>query len=130
MFNRCMVFGIAVFFFATTMAKGGDKVLTPNQARDQVGEKITVKMKVLGAKDRLEKKGEIYLDSEEDFKSPDNFAVIITRKGAASLKKSGIGNPAQHFQNKVIQVSGSVKEVDGVPRIEVDDTQQIRLLEK
>ena len=41
------------------------------------------------AKDRLEKRGEIYLDSETDFKSPKNFAVVLTRKGAASLEEGG-----------------------------------------
>lgn len=130
MFIRRVVFGIAVFFLTCTLVVGGEKVLTPKQARDQVGEKITLKMKVVAAKDRLQKRGEIYLDSQEDFKSPDNFAVILTRKGAASLKKSNIDSPAKHFQDKIIQVTGSVKEVDGVPRIEVDDSKQIRLLEK
>ena len=32
-------------------------------------------------KDRLEKRGEIYLDAEEDFKDEKNFAVVITKAG-------------------------------------------------
>ena len=70
---------------------------TPTEARKAIGKEITVHMKVVSAKDRLEKRGEIYLDSQEDFKDEKNFAVVITRKGAESLKAAGIADPAQHY---------------------------------
>ncbi|MBP3956013.1 hypothetical protein J8F10_12025 [Gemmata sp. G18] len=101
------------------------KPLGPVEARKQVGKEIAVKMKVKTAKDRLEKRGEIYLDAEEDFKDEKNFAVVITRKGAVSLKEAGTTDPADHFKDKTITAKGTVKEVDGVPRIEVDDAKQI-----
>jgi len=104
-----------------------EKTLPPVEARKQVGKEITVKMEVKSAKDRLEKRGEIYLDSEEDFKDEKNFAVVITKKGAASLKEAGIANPADHFRGKSIQATGTVKEVDGVPRIEIEVAKQSRL---
>jgi hypothetical protein len=106
-----------------------DKPLSPVQARKKVGEKITVEMTVQAAKDRLEKRGEIYLDAEPDFRDKKNFAVVITKAGAASLKKAGIDDPATHFKNRKIRAIGKVKEVDGVPRIEIDDVKQIRLVE-
>jgi hypothetical protein len=105
----------------------GDKVLTPIEARAKVGEKITVEMSVHAAKDRLEARGEIYLDSETNFRDEKNFAVVITRTGAASLKQAGIDNPAEHYRDKKIRANGTVKEVDQVPRIEIDDAQQIRI---
>src|SRR5271166_5730919 len=77
-----------------------DKPLTPVEARQKVGKKITVEMTVRGAKDRLEKRGEIYLDAETDFRDEKNFAVIITKAGAASLKEAGIANPVEHFKDK------------------------------
>ncbi len=101
------------------------KPLSPVEARKQVGREITVKMKVKTAKDRLEKRGEIYLDAEDDFKDEKNFAVVITRKGAESLKEAGITDPADHFKDKTITAKGTVKEVYGVPRIEVDEAKQI-----
>jgi hypothetical protein len=106
-----------------------DKPLTPVEARKKVGEKITVEMTVLAAKDRLDKRGEIYFDAEADFRDAKNFAVVITKAGAASLKKTGIENPAEHFKGKKIRATGTVKEVDKVPRIEIDDAKQIRLAE-
>ena len=80
------------------------------------------------AKGRLEKRGEIYLDSE-DFKDVKNFAIVITKEGAASLKETGIADPADHFKGKKIRPNGTVKEVDGVPRIEVDEAKKIRVVE-
>ncbi len=105
-----------------------DKPLSPVEARKKVGEKIVVEMTVGAAKDRLEKRGEIYLDSEPDFRDEKNFAVVITKAGAASLKEAGIDNPAEHFKDKKIRASGTVKEVDKIPRIEIDDAKQIRLV--
>jgi DNA/RNA endonuclease YhcR with UshA esterase domain len=104
-----------------------DKPLTPAEARKKVGEKVMVEMEVKAAKDRLEKRGEIYLDAEEDFKDERNFAVVITKTGAASLKDAGVTDPAGHFKGKTIRAAGTVKEVDGVPRIEIDKADQIKL---
>jgi len=74
-----------------------DKPRSPVEARKKVGEKLTVEMTVRAAKDRLAKRGEIYLDSEPDFRNEKNFAVVITRAGAASLKQAGISNPAEYI---------------------------------
>src|SRR5262245_29792428 len=95
--------------------------LSPVEARKTVGDKITVEMTVQAAKDRLQKRGEIYLDAELDFRDEKNFAVVITKAGAASLKEAGIANPAEHFMGKKIRATGAVKEVEKVPRIEIDD---------
>ena len=103
------------------------KPLTPVEARKKVGEQITVEMAVEAAKNRLEKRGEIYLDSEKDFHDENNFAVVITKQGAASLKEAGIDDPAEHFKNKKIRATGTVKEVDKIPRIEIADAKQIRV---
>src|SRR5262249_38273290 len=103
--------------------------LSPVEARKQVDKKITVEMTVRAAKDRLEKRKEIYLDAEEDFRSETNFAVVITVAGAASLKEIGIPDPAGHFKDKKIRATGTVKVVDGVPRIEIDAADQIKIVD-
>src|SRR5262245_4295301 len=113
---------------ACLAAAAEEKALTPAEARKKVGEKILVEMTVKAAKDRLEKHGEIYLDSEENFKDKKNFAVVITRTGAASLKKAGVGDPAGHYKDKKIRATGKVKEVEKIPRIEIDDASQIKVV--
>jgi hypothetical protein len=107
-----------------------EKPLSPVDARKRIGKDVSVRMDVMAAKDRLEKRGEIYLDSEQNFRDEKNFAVVITKKGAASLKDAGIDDPAEHFRNKRIQATGTVKEVDGVPRIEIDEAKQISVVER
>jgi DNA/RNA endonuclease YhcR with UshA esterase domain len=119
----CCLFAVGLVLLADD--KG--KPLPPAEARQQVGKEITVAMTVQAAKDRLEKRGEIYLDSEENFRDEKNFAVVITRKGAESLKAAGIDDPAAHFKGKAIRATGTVKKVDGVPRIEIDDAKQISI---
>src|SRR5262245_54771760 len=123
MFRRLLPLAIAVCAAASVAAD--QKSLGPVEARKKVGQKVTVEMTVRAAKDRLQKRGEIYLDSEEDFKDPKNFAVVITRKGAAALARAGIADPAGHFKGRKIRATGTVKEVDDVPRIEVDEAAQI-----
>jgi DNA/RNA endonuclease YhcR with UshA esterase domain len=123
MVARCAL--LIGLFAMPVCASDGDKPLAPVEARKQTGKEITVKMEVKAAKDRLEKRGEIYLDAEENFKDEKNFAVVITRKGAAGLKDAGITDLADHFKGKTITAKGTVKEVDGVPRIEIDDAKQI-----
>jgi DNA/RNA endonuclease YhcR with UshA esterase domain len=117
---------LAIVFAADTPKK--DAPLSPVEARKKVGESITVEMTVKTAKDRLEKRGEIYLDAEDDFRDEKNFAVVITKAGAAKLKDAGIDDPAKHFEGKKIRATGTVKEVDKVPRIEIDETKQIRIV--
>jgi hypothetical protein len=55
--------------------------------------------------------------------------VVTTKLRAASLKAAGIADPARHFRGKTIRAKGTVKEVDGVPRVEIDDARQIAVVE-
>src|SRR5260370_20310163 len=89
-------------------ARAEEKPLGRVEARKQVRKKVTIEMTVRAAKDRLDKRGEIYLDAEEDFRNEKNFALVITRAGAASLAKAGVVNPAKHFKGKKAQATGTV----------------------
>jgi hypothetical protein len=119
---------VACVSFLAAERAGDDKPLAPVEARKKGGEKITVELTVRAAKDRLTKRGEIYLDAEIDFRDEKNFAVVLTRGGAASLQRAGINNPAEHFKDKRIRAEGVVKVVDKVPRIEIQEAGQIRIV--
>ena len=106
------------------------KPLTPAEAIKKVNEKITVFMVVKASKNRLEKRGEIYLDSEQDFRDEKNLAIVITKAGAPRFKEAGVNDPATHFKGKTIQVQGTVIMKENRPRIEVDDPKQIKIVEK
>jgi len=126
---RMFLLTSSLVFGVNAGVAGDAKPLSAQEARKKVAEKITVEMKVQAAKDRLEKRGEIYLDSETNFRDVKNFAVVITRAGAAKLKEAGIGDPAAYFKDKMIRATGTVKLVQDVPRIEIDDAKQILLVD-
>jgi hypothetical protein len=106
------------------------KPLTPAEAIRKVNEQVTVQMVVKAAKNRLEKRGEIYLDSEGDFRDKKNLGIVVTRAGAAKFEKAGVADPAEHFKGKTIRVRGKVILAEGRPRLEVDDPKQIQIVEK
>lgn len=113
----------------------GDKgpsgqALTPAEARKRVGETVTVEMLVKAVKNSLAKRGEIYLDSEDDFRDEKNLAVVITKAAAEKFKNAGVADPAVHFKGKRIQVTGAVTLKDSRARMEVTDPKQIRELER
>ena len=122
---RCAVLIVLAVISPALCNAASDKPLSPTEARKAVGKRVTVEMVVRASKDRLEKRKEIYLDSEEDFRDEKNFAVVINAEGAATLKAAGIGDPAGHFKGKTIRATGTVVEHEGVPRIVVSDPKQI-----
>src|SRR5437879_11568148 len=103
--------------------------LTPVEAIKKVNEEVTVQMLVKATKNRLEKRGEIYLDSEADFRDEKNLGVVVTKTGAAKYKEVGVNDPAVHFKDKTVRVKGTVLLKEGRPRIEVDDPKQIQIVE-
>jgi hypothetical protein len=110
------------------VAGEGSKPLTPPEARKKVGEDIVVEMTVKAAKDRLEKRGEVYLDSELDFRSEKNFACVINRGGAGLFQNQGVSDFEAHFRNHTIRVKGRVTVVEDVPRIEISEPEQVEFV--
>jgi hypothetical protein len=106
------------------------KPISAAEATKKVNEKVVVEMLVQASKNRLEKRGEIYLDSEKDFHDEKNLGVVVTKAGAAKFKEAGIDDPAAHFKDKTIRVRGTVIIKERRPRIEVDDPKQIEIVNK
>src|SRR5437588_1591658 len=65
--------------------------------RKKVNEEVVVQMLVKATKNRLEKRGEIYLDSEEDFRDEKNLGVVITKVGAAKFQGGDLPKRKQIF---------------------------------
>jgi DNA/RNA endonuclease YhcR with UshA esterase domain len=107
-----------------------DKPLTPAEAIQRVDKKVLVEMLVKATKNRLEQRKEIYLDSEEDFRSEKNLGIIINVAGAAKFQDAGVEDPAEHFKGKTIRVTGVVTKENEKFRIIVEDPKQIRIVDK
>jgi hypothetical protein len=120
---------VAIIAVIAASAYGAeDKPVAPADAIAKVNEKVTVEMLVKASKNRLEKRGEIYLDSEEDFHDPKNLGIVITKTGAAAFAKAGVKEPAGHFKGKTIRVTGKVIISEQRPRIEIDHAKQIEIV--
>lgn len=103
--------------------------LTPAMAIRRIDEKVTVEMLVKSAKDLREKAGVVYLDSSDDYKSPDNLAVVINRKACAKFKEAGVTDIAGKFKDRKIRVTGLVVKKENGVQLIVSDPQQIVLVE-
>ena len=110
--------------FATAEDK---EALTPETAAKKLNEKCTVEMVV---KSTGKGNGVFFLNSKENYRDADNFTVFINKDGVAKLKEAKIEDPAAHYKNKTIRVTGTVKLYRDKPEIIVEKTDQIRLIGK
>ncbi|MBY0396264.1 MAG: hypothetical protein K2X91_07315, partial [Thermoleophilia bacterium] len=69
-----------------------------------------------------------YLDSEADYDSPTNLAVLIDYDHAPAFKAKGIDNPAEHYKGKRIRVTGTVIREEDQTRIRVTDPARIEVV--
>ena len=120
----------AVFLMYVSFAAGADDLppMTPADAVKRIGQTVRVEMRVKAAKNRLEKRGLVYLDSEDDFHSATNLGVAITPSAAAKYRARGIADPAVHFLGKLIRVRGEILVFETRPYLPVTDPTQIEIV--
>jgi hypothetical protein len=118
---------VALTWSAVAAGADAEKPLPPAEAVKRVGQTVYVEMMVRKAKDRLGEHGLIYLDSEDDFHSPDNLSVAITTAGAAKFKAKGVADPAAHFLGRTVRVRGEVLIFEKRPYLPVTDPGQIEI---
>ncbi len=99
---------IAITAVAPVFANGetAPKTIEARQARQFLNQKVTVTFKVRHAKAACDP-ARVYLDSEEDYRHPDNLGVLIEAAALPAFEKAGIPRPAEHFDGKTIQVTGT-----------------------
>ena len=130
MFTRTI---IAIFCIGPHLGLSAEppKPVTPITAIEQIGRpEVLVEMVVKKAKDRLNKRGIIYLDSEDNFKDAKNLGVAISAEAAAKFKTRGIADPAARFLGRTIRVKGCVMRFEDRPYLPVHDPEQITVVER
>jgi hypothetical protein len=103
-------------------------VIPAEKARDHVGRECTVIMTVRSSKNAVPRRT-YFLDSEADFHDEKNLAVVISYDDADKFHEMGIDDPALHYKDKKIRVTGKVIDEDDQIRIHVTDPKQIKLVE-
>jgi hypothetical protein len=123
---RCLALSAVICLTAAAAADDkAAKPLTPEDAIKRVGDKVTVEMEVRASKNALAKHKEIYLDSQKDFRDPKNLAVVIPESAVAKFKDAGVEDPAAHYKDHTLRVTGTVTLFNERPRIVVEDPKQI-----
>ncbi len=102
------------------------KAITSAEAAKKVDQQVTVEMEVKSTGGRSNR----YLNSQEDYKSADNFTIFIAKEVLAKFKDAKIDDPAVYYKGKTICVTGTVTVYDGESRIEIGAPDQIKVVEK
>lgn len=101
-----------------------DEIIPAARARDHLNQRVTVELTVKASKNSANRRT-YFLDSEEDFRSDSNLAIVIGYDDAPKFRDAGIDDPASHFFEKTIRVTGTVIDEDDQTRIRVTDPAQI-----
>jgi alkaline phosphatase D len=96
-------------------------VLTPAEAARKPGEQVTVQYVVASTGGQTN----LYLNSEKDFRSKDNFAVVLTPKGKTGTWAKATGAT---FQGKTVRATGTVRLNKDNPQLEVTDEKQLEVV--
>ena len=104
--------------------KPGEGAISVADAKKMVGETVTLEMKVNGAGGSADK--QLFLNSETDFKSKDNFTVMVR---AAALKGKWEKADIATFKGKIIRVTGKVMLYKDKPEIIVTEPTQLDMVE-
>jgi len=123
------ILAVAIIFIACRSAISDDKqaVMSPAEAAKKVNQQVTVKLEVKSAALR---NGVCFLNSDDDFKSAQNFTIFIGKEGLKKFQDAKIADPAEHFKGKTVQVKGKVVLYRDRPEIVVDDPAEITIVEK
>src|SRR6185503_3543862 len=80
--------------------------ITPALVKKLLKQKVTIEMEVESS--GMSKTGLIFLNSEENRTSDDNFTVVLDKDAQAKLKQAGVKDIRQHYDGKSIRVTGTL----------------------
>jgi alkaline phosphatase D len=104
-----------------------DKLFTPDVVKEMLNKEVTLQMKV--AATGQAKSGDlVFLNSAADFRSDDNFTIVLNKDAQDSLSKAGIASPRTHFEGKAIRVVGTLSMYNGRPQIIVSAAEKIQVV--
>jgi len=101
--------------------------MSPAEAIKRVNELVTVEMLVQRTKCCTGSR-QVFLDSEPNYRDPNNLGVVVTEFGREKFSAAGIADPTAHFHGKTIRVRGVIIRKEKGPYIEVTDSDQIEIV--
>lgn len=101
------------------------KPLSIKEAAKKVGEKVTLEMEVKSVGGN----SNIYLNSEDDYRSDSNFTVFISAEIADKLKELGVKDAVATYKGKKVEVTGTIKLYRDKPQMVLEDPKLIKVVE-
>jgi alkaline phosphatase D len=112
-----------------SVARLDGKPLTPEWIEKHLQQEVTLDMRV--ASTGMARGGEmIFLNSAKDFRSDENFTIVLDRKAQDSLKEKGVADVRSHFDGQAIRVVGTLSLYREKPQIIVSEAGKIRIAGK
>lgn len=108
----------------------GQEELKEIQAEDagkHMGQKVEVVLTVAGSS-FLKDRDLCFLNSKKNHRDEDNFSVVFRKEGLKAFAEKKIEDPAKHFRNKKVKVTGKIEEYNGKPQIIITKFEQIKTL--
>lgn len=104
------------------------KPVKPEEAAKHVGEWCVVTMKVTSSR-LMADAGRCYLNSHKDHRATDNFTAVIFKQGLDKFAKADVADPAKHFLDKTVRVTGTIELYKEKPQIKVELVDQIEVVD-
>lgn len=104
-------------------------VLPAAEARDHLDETRTFEMVVRSSRD-VQNSMVYFLNSETNYRDEKCLTIVIEYRDAEAFRKAGIDNPADHFREKTIRVTGKVVKRSNQNRLVVTKPDQIEVVKK
>jgi alkaline phosphatase D len=109
---------------STEQPTPGEGAISLEEAKKKVGKTVTTELRVGSA--RAIASGQMFLNSERDFKAKENFTVVLR---PSALKGKWEKADASTFRDKVVRVTGKVELFKDTPQIVVTEQTQLELVE-
>jgi serine/threonine protein kinase len=98
-------------------------VLTPRQAVEKVGQRVTVELQVRSV--GVSTSGSLFfLNSEENYRHGDNFTAVIPRR-LVDDKDAGVAELRQAYEGRRVLVTGVVSLYRNQPQIAIESRQRL-----
>jgi hypothetical protein len=124
--------GLFVLVLASAGRLLGDepKIIPAAEARQHLNEECVVELTVRSSKHAVPRRV-TYLDSEADFKDPENLAILISDEVLPKFREADIEDPSAYYKGKTIRVTGKITlflELNAV-RVHVTDPKQVEVVD-
>ena len=104
-------------------------MIKPADVEKHIYKRCTVEMTVRSSR-MLRNQELCFLNSKKNFRDEGNFVVVLRSSAIDDLEEKKIDDPARHFLNKKVRVTGRVELYEMKPQIVVEKLDQIKIVKK